>query len=1054
MNCRVNYLIAALFCIWSTTSYGQLDSYEIEYPWRHHVSRMEIDSSGYYWLHDEKDFFFYNGHQFRPAGLGDILGKKKNEYSFSGDLIRYQESMVFINGQEISLFDPLKKTIEPQWQLSEGDLFNHLYKDDLGVLWLFTTNPSTGMRPVYRAEGSLDFEFAFDLYPHMKAQGLFWDFELSDRNGLLFIHRRLGGLIILDEKGAEVQAPVQNLSDFESKRECSQFRLDNENNLWRIYEDDFEILDWSTGRFRPHQLSGRLEFITDCKKKVEAENLKRGLKGFGSLLNLRSIYVDSKDRVWMSCAAAYLVMYDPSVEQILGFRTPIVKELEGGDYDVKFIFEDNQGNIWGNQKGGLFKIRDKESYFRSYVVNTSDVDHPIYKSESQVTIKRSIDHYNDYAIRNSAIHGVGEDEAGDVIFQEGVFSYRLNLLTEELDVLPLFNPKEKVHLTVEDDLKVYASWDSYYRIDKNYNVEKARQPINKIETIYEQQNGDIWFSGILNQHDFMFGRADKHTLEFLGNHKDANGQIDFNLLPVNGVTEDSTGILWIASAAGVYNLDTETDKVERWNDSIAYKSESFKVGLGVKQFLYHRDNMFWFKSDNFYGLLDVKKREFIYFNVIDEEVSGPDLKVLPISDHALWVGDMRGLSYVDFKNDINIVLSKEEGIETKGAVNVLRKLRSGLIAVGTNNGFYTCNPQYVLSKTKIREGKDLNAPLLVNGYNYLDAKSNLNTEEGFYAKSNLSIKLPYDHRDLNVSVSLRDFDYPSRHVYTYKLEGFDTDWSERTSENVISYSSLTPGKYELLVKGSVSGGALSNEVLRIQLLVDNLWYRTWWFLSLMLITIVSAVYFLTNYYQGLKLKRQLAMASMRDQISKDLHDDVGTILTGVAMQSELLEDFVSDKNKELANQIAKQSREAMGRMRDTVWAIDSRKDGIEDLKDRMMDFAGEVINSEQCKHNFSSNLLDNELVLQPNLRQAVFLIFKESLANILKHSNTEVVDIHLSTTKNQLRLVISDRGTEKDRIKTSGQGLTNMRSRAEALGGKYTFTYDKGYQTTLDLPLD
>ena len=314
--------------------------------------------------------------------------------------------MVFINGKKISLFDPIEKTITPRWQLPEGDLFNHLYEDDLGAIWLFTTNPSTGMRPVYRAEGNLDFEFAFDLYPHMKEQGLFWDFELSDRNGLLFIHRRLGGLIILNEKGVEVQAPVQNLSDFESKRECSQFRLDNENNLWRIYEDEFEILDLSTGMFRSHQLTGRLEFITDCKKKIEAANLKRGLEGYGSLLNLRSIYVDSKERVWMNCAAAYLVMYDPSDEQVLGFRTPIVKELEGGDYDIKFIFEDNQGNIWGNQKGGLFKIRDKDSYFRSYVVNTSDINHPIYKSENQVTVKRSIDHYNDYAIRNSAIHGI------------------------------------------------------------------------------------------------------------------------------------------------------------------------------------------------------------------------------------------------------------------------------------------------------------------------------------------------------------------------------------------------------------------------------------------------------------------------------------------------------------------------------------------------------------------------------------------------------------------------------------------------------------------------
>lgn len=1051
MNRRAKYLIAALFCMWVITSYGQLDQYEIEYPWKHHVSRMEKDSSGYYWLHDNNDFYFYNGHQFAPARLGDILGKKKNEYSFSGDLIRYKGEMVFINDQYISLFNPKERSIAPQWQLPEGDLFNHLYQDDLGSIWVFTTNPNKGTRPVYRAEEGMNFHYVFDLYPHLKEQGLFWDFELSDREGLLFIHRRLGGLIMLDEQGAEVQPPVQDISDYESKRECSQFRLDNQNNLWRIYEDQFEILDWSTGLFRSHDLTGRLEFITDCKKRIEAANLLRGLEGFGALLNLRSIYVDSKDRVWMTCAAAYLVMYDPSNEQILGFRTPIVKELEGGDYDVKFIFEDDQGNVWGNQKGGLFKIRDKESYFRSYVVNTSDMDHPIYKGENQSTIRRSVNHYNDYAIRNSAIHGIGEDVEGNVIFQEGVFSYKLDLLKDEIEVLPLFNPKEKVHLTVEDDLKVYASWDAYYSLDKDYNAQKKELPINKIETIFQQRNGDLWFTGLLNQHDYMFGRADAQTLEYQGNYTSSN--IDFNLLSVNGISEDNQGLLWLSSPAGIFTLDLQSETVEKWNDTISYNKSVFNIGLGVNQFLHLRDNMFWFKSDEAYGLLDVEERALIYYNPIDEEVSGPLLKVLPINDHALWVGDKRGLSYVDFKQDINIILSKEEGIDTKGAVNVLRKLRMGLIAIGTNNGLYTCNPLYVLSKNKIREGKDVNAPILVNGYSYLDAGSDQRISEEFYAQSNLAIDLGYDHRDLSINVSLTDFDHPNRHIYSYKLEGFDTDWSERTSDNIISYSSLPPGTYHLKVKGSVSGGAWSNEVLTIDILVSNLWYRSWWFLSLVFLCIASVVYFATNYYQGLKLKRQLAISSMRDQISKDLHDDVGTILTGVAMQSELLEDFASDDNKNLAQQIARQSREAMGRMRDTVWAIDSSKDGIKDLKDRMMDFAGEVINAEQYKHNFSSNLFDSELILQPNLRQAIFLIFKESIANILKHSDTDVVDTHLSTTKDHIRLVISDRGAKKERIKTSGQGLTNMQSRAEALGGSYSFTYKNGYQTILDLPL-
>lgn len=1046
----ISLLLGLLFSI---VAAGQIEQYEIEYPWKHHVSRMEPDSLGYFWLHDDNDFYYYNGHQISKAGLGDILGKKKNDYSFSGDIIWVDGGLVFINDNQISLFNPLKRSITPQWQLPEGDLFNHLYRDDLGKIWVFATNPNKGTRPVYRAEEALDFQFAFDLFPFMKEQGIFWDFELTDRDGLLYIHRRLGGLIILDNQGNEVPAPVNNLLDFENKRECSQFRLDNQNNLWRIYKTEFEILDWETGVFRRHGVSDRFEFITECKQKIEAENIRRGLEGFGSLLNLRSIYVDSRDRVWLSCSAAYLVMYDPSKEKVVGFRTPIVKELEGGDFDNKFIFEDVQGNIWGSQKGGIFKIRDKEVFFKSYVVNTSKSDHPIYKSEDQTTIKNSIRHYGDYAIRNSAVHGIGEDEKGQVIFQEGVFTYQLDLISEDIKVLPLFNPKEKVHLTVEEDLKVYASWDSYYKISSNYSTTRIGRPINKIENIFRQRNGTMWFSGLLNQHDFMFGMADPNTLEFEGNFQDDEGKVNFNLLQVRGVSEGSDGFLWLATAEGIYKLNPKTKKIEQRNNTYSYNGSTYSIGIGVSKFQHFRDHLFWFKSDYEYGLIDVDSNRILYLNQIDEELSGNQLQILPIDDHSLWIGDSRGVSYFDFSNNSNFILSIEEGIDTKGAVNVLRKLKSGLIAVGTNSGLYTFNPTDILTQAKVRKIHDQSIPLYVNGYSYSNSRDNLKIEKQFLAQSNLTIELDHTHRDLAIEVSLKEFNHPNRHNYRYRLFGFESDWSNRTANNIISYTSLPPGDYKLQILGSASGGIWSNKVLNIDISVTDIWYRSWWFAVMILIGISLLVYFITRYYQGQKLQRQLTISAVRDQISRDLHDDVGTILTGVAMQSELLEEFVDEQSKSLAKNIAERSREAMGRMRDTVWAIDSRRDSLEDLKDRMMDFMDETINSEAFKYSFKHDVNKKNIILPPDVRQAAFLIFKESIVNIVKHSDTQKCDIEIISSNQNLTLIINDEGSQKSRIKTSGQGLSNMASRAKSLKGQYSFTYDEGYQTKLVLPI-
>jgi len=209
----------------------------------------------------------------------------------------------------------------------------------------------------------------------------------------------------------------------------------------------------------------------------------------------------------------------------------------------------------------------------------------------------------------------------------------------------------------------------------------------------------------------------------------------------------------------------------------------------------------------------------------------------------------------------------------------------------------------------------------------------------------------------------------------------------------------------------------------------------------------------TRYYLGQELKRQKGIEKLRSKISTNLHDDVGTILTGIAMQSELLEDFANDKAKPVAHLIAERSREAMGRMRDTVWAIDSKKDTVEDLKDRIMDFLYDTLTSKEIMYEIKEEYHDIKTHLKPDIRQAAYLIFKESIANIVKHSDTDKVLIDINVTKKQLSYVIKDNGTEKDNIKTSGLGLNSIRNRAERLKGTFSFSYDNGYITQVSLPL-
>ncbi len=206
-----------------------------------------------------------------------------------------------------------------------------------------------------------------------------------------------------------------------------------------------------------------------------------------------------------------------------------------------------------------------------------------------------------------------------------------------------------------------------------------------------------------------------------------------------------------------------------------------------------------------------------------------------------------------------------------------------------------------------------------------------------------------------------------------------------------------------------------------------------------------------NYiqYQNRK-KQEIQKEKFRSKLSSDLHDDVGTILTGLAMQSELLSDFVDDSNKALVENLAEMSRDAMSRMRDTVWAIDSRKDKLIDLKDRILDYGEESFSQSAVQFIFNDENLNIEKNIDPEIRQNMYLIFKEAISNILKYSNGDRVEAELKTSNKVLQLSVRDNGVfEVSKIKKSGTGLSNMKMRAEKMGGQFELDTTDGFKISV-----
>lgn len=222
-------------------------------------------------------------------------------------------------------------------------------------------------------------------------------------------------------------------------------------------------------------------------------------------------------------------------------------------------------------------------------------------------------------------------------------------------------------------------------------------------------------------------------------------------------------------------------------------------------------------------------------------------------------------------------------------------------------------------------------------------------------------------------------------------------------------------------------------------------------LGLMLLLIILSFFLFSQWSNAQKTKEKLRVERLRSEISKDLHDDVGTMLAGISFQAQLLEKQQIGNQQEITTNIVEKSSQALRKMRDLIWAIDARNNTPLDLEMKMKDYLAEVLHASDKEYTISNDIHAASKI-GTQLKYAIYLIFKESLYNIIKHSDGDLFSIQLSQKDSIIHLLIKDNGTEK-RIKKSGQGLKNMEERAVALGGSYRFYYENGYNTEVMLPI-
>ena len=316
------------------------------------------------------------------------------------------------------------------------------------------------------------------------------------------------------------------------------------------------------------------------------------------------------------------------------------------------------------------------------------------------------------------------------------------------------------------------------------------------------------------------------------------------------------------------------------------------------------------------------------------------------------------------------------------------------------------------------------------------------------------LRYPPNQNGLEVGFAAPAFATGETLRYQYMLEGADSRWSPPSYQRSVHYANLTPGSYRFLVRAINSEGVASSPPASLSFLIlPPVWLR-WWFQLLAAAAVCATVYWFHRY----RVARLLEVERVRTRIATDLHDDIGSSLSQIAILSEVASRNIDPARPQLAERltdIAGISRELVDSMSDIVWAIDPERDRLDDMVHRMRRFASDVLSPRDIHLGFQSPPEEPDLPMGADLRRQIFLIFKEAVHNALRHSGATEVSVDFRVEHGWFRVTVADNGRGFDMIRDhDGHGLRSMRERARDVGGRVEIhSSARGAAVTLSVPV-
>ena len=891
---------------------------------------------------------------------------------------------------------------------------NSLILNDDGTLWLGTQErgllymsfDSSG-EAIYKP---YDFSSAEDI-TQKERDNYIWSL-LKDREEKLWIGTMENGLIYFDPD-------TENFEHY-------KFDTDNPNGIrsnlvTSICEDDSGTIWFATGHTLSEIPGTGLGKFDPKAKTFRYYNHDPNDPASICSDSPFDLFIDRSQTLWIGSIDNGLCSIE--LEQMHNDSKPIFTKYKNlGLSDIISIYEDRLSNIWvgswalyickydrqqnpfiwyrhipgnPNSLSGygvacIYVDRDGKIWFGSnFGLTKFDPKTGIYK-------RYIYDSNNPNSISSNWVDAICEDNDGLLWF--GTFDNGINI----------FNPSDESFEYIKADP------------DNKFGLRS-----DKIRFLQKTNSGDIWIS-TWNQGLQLYEQENKQFKFFDVDSSTSNDEAT-SILYI-----DSQGTLWIGTMNnGLYGVTLENKQIKKIKHYVHNPTDRNSLSnnfiTDIIQSKVTGKNTLWIATNVGLNKLDLNLDTFTHYFKKDGLPHDFVLQLLEDNVGNIWASTANKLCVYNVQTGKFNSYGEDDGLPFTGFSGARQNTavtHDGQLLFGSGSGALGLYPEEIINDP-------IYPQIRLTDFKIFHKSTKLDTSINFKKIINLS----HDQNMFSFEFTDLRFSNSRRNQFAYKLEGLYDDWIHIGYERVISFTDIDPGKYIFQVKGVTNDGVWNETGASIVLIIAPPWWATWWFRIIMFITVIGIGYSIYRY----RVNKLLEMERLRVQIASDLHDDIGSALTRIAVHSEIIQTTKEEEKVSRSSQkIGSMSREIITTLSDVVWSIDSRNDTVGDLIDRMRDFLETVFPAGSIHIDFQTKGLHFDQKVEQSLRQNIYLIFKEAVNNAAKHSGADEIRIKMINGDGKFNMVIADNGAgiNEEEKQKGHHGIENMELRAKRINGE------------------